>query len=372
MYVFLLFVLILILAIILIFLNLYRGGIKYGGEVHNKQLTYKILYNKEYAREAYYYLYNRLNKLGWKEDQNNKKYVNFTFSLLNNSDHIFADLKYALNGHKSISYKDCLYKNMKNVSHIPYTEELSTYKWCGDIIIVKEVLSCGQKGIYVVAEEKEFLKLKSKLINIRAIVSKYIQNPLLFEGKKFHLRIMVIVFIYRQRDDINKLIKKILYLKNRILVLTSEKKYITHNKYYYLDPKITITSGMYTNKLIYFPDIEKYYSAKFIDKCKKSIDSAINSISLDSISLYPEQKAGFFIYGADIMLDDTGHAWILELNSKPQHVINAPPKIVKEHMSYNRIKLIRQIIEFRNHYFAELFKFILDDIVLPYFKYLYS
>jgi len=365
MYIFLLFVLILILAIILILLNVVcDNNIKNGGGKHKrryKTLTYKIFYNGEYTRETYSYIINRLNSLGWKEAPNAKKYVNFAFSLLNNNGRISADLKYALNGHKSIVYKDFLYKNMKNLSHIPPTEDLTTYKWCGDVVIIKEVLSYQQRGVYVVGTEEDFLNVKSKLVGIRAVVSKYIQNALLFEGKRFQLRINIILFIYRNKDT-NKLIKKFLYKKDNIFTIHSKKKYIINNKDDYLDPEITITKGKYNERLIYFSEIEKQYSAKFIKKCKKSIDDAIHSISLDNISLYPEQKAGLFIYGADFMLDDTGHAWILELNSKPGFI----PGIVQ------RTGGIEAEQKFKLHFFKNFFGFILDNIVLPYFKYLYS
>ena len=350
MYIFLLFVLILILAIILILLNVVcDNNIKNGGSKHKKRykaLTYKIFYNGEYTRETYSYLIDRLNSLGWKEILNAKKYVNFSFSLLNNNGRISADLKYALNGHKSIVYKDFLYKHMKNLSHIPPTEDLTSYKWCGDVVIIKEVLSYGQKGVYVIGTEEDFLKVKSKLVNIRAVVSKYIENSLLFEGKRFHLRIDIILFIYRQKHT-NKLVKKIFHMKDNIITASAKKKYIINNKKDYLDHEITITSGNYRDRLIYFSEIEKQYSVKFIKKCKKSIDDAIHSISLDSISLYPEQKAGFFIYGSDIMLDDTGHAWIFELNAKPG-------------LKYQLLK--------KDYFFG----FIIDNVILPYFKYLYS
>ena len=78
---------------------------------------------------------------------------------------------------------------------------------------------------------------------------------------------------------------------------------------------------------------------------------------MDSLSLFHNQNAGYFIYGADIMLDDTGHAWILELNKRPQHIGKIISKYSKEfEISYTR------------KYFSELFQWLLDDIILPYFK----
>lgn len=362
-YIILFIILILLSFIILIKIN---GGNKIangdnkianGGKKNNSK-TYKIFYNKEYTRETYSYLINRLNSLGWKEEPYNKKYVNFAFSLLNNN-HIAADLKHALNGHKKFAEKDFLYKYARS-NHIPYTKDLKTYKWCGDVVIIKEALSSRQKGIYIATTEEDFLKIKSMLTNTRAIVSTYIKNALLFHKKRFNIRIMVFVFIYRQKHN-NKLIKKILYIKKNILVSTSKKKFIINKKEDYLDPEITISSDKYTDRVIYFSEVEKQYSQEFINKCKKSIDDAVKSISLDNISLYPEQKAGLFIFGADMMLDDTGYAWILELNDRP----GSTPGVIEK-------KGIEAIKQFNKQYFKELLKFILDKIVLPYFKYLYS
>jgi hypothetical protein len=356
-YIYILFIILILLSFILIKCNsvniIVNGGNK---KINSKQKTYKIFYNDEYTKENYSYLINTLNSLGWKEEPNNKKYVNFAFSLLNNN-HIAADLKFALNGFKKLVHKDFLYKYVKS-NHIPYTEDIKTYKWCDDIVIVKEVLSEQQRGVYVIVSEKEFLKLKDKLANTRAIVSKYIKNPLLFEGKKFHLRILIIVFVQREKTTKNQLIKKILYVKDNIFALTAKKKYIINSKKDYLDTDINISNGISTDKLIMFSDLEKQYEHNFISKCKISINDAVESISLDSILLYPEQNAGLFLFGADIMLDDMGHAWVLELNDRPGII----PKPVKKFSINDRIK-------FEKHFYQQLFQFILDKIVLPYFRY---
>ena len=52
------------------------------------------------------------------------------------------------------------------------------------------------------------------------------------------------------------------------------------------------------------------------------------------------------------MLDDTGHAWILELNSSPGH-----PKASSDEDKK----------KFNDHYFSTLFKWLLDNIILPHF-----
>jgi hypothetical protein len=353
-----------------------------------RPLTYRIFYNAEYKRETYSYLVKELNALGWREEPYNKKYVNFAFSLLNNI-HISADFKYTLKGFKNISEKDKLFKVMGSNAFIPYTTELTNYKWCGDIIIIREVLSNQQKGVHVIVDEQEFLKIQSKLAHTRAVVSKYITNPLLFEGKKFHLRIYIVIYVHSylhpqphhlrhhpqphhpqphhlrhhsqphhaQSHASPKLIKKILYMEDNITLKLANKKYVIHKKEDYLDFDINITGGAFTDRLVYFSELEKHHSHEFMAKCKRSIHDAIHSIPLDNISLYKEQKAGMFLFGTDIMLDDTGHAWIIELNDRPGLI----PKVVSKYFDNTKQK------KYTEDFFKGLFRWILDNVVLPFF-----
>ena len=418
----LVFVLVFVLIFVLIFimqLNLSKFHNHIGGnssKFHNHILTkktYKIypdlitsdvgskindkFNNQLYPRSIYTHLIEQLNSLGWVESHETK-YVDFVFSLSNQQDHkIKANLKYGLKGVNNLYKKDILYKlKISNVSktHIPHTEDILNYKWYNNIVIVKEVLSYGQKGVYVIIDEHEFIKLKSKLLaeKKRAIVSTYIKNPLLFKGKKFHLRVLICVFVSANESLDNTSFAdtktypnkyKISHMKKMITMKTASKPYKIEKKEDYLDPEMNITGGAMSDELYIWPeDFEKHdktkhdktkhdkpehdkpehdkpeHDKKFIQKCEKSIYDAVNSIPLseDIVSLYDEQNAGFFIYAADILLDDTGHAWILELNKKPQHI----PKIVeKKSISFQK--------KYRSNYFTALFDWLLDDFVLPYF-----
>lgn len=144
---------------------------------------------------------------------------------------------------------------------------------------------------------------------------------------------------------------------------TASKPYKIEKKEDYLDPEMNITGGAMSDELYIWPDTfkkENFEKENFIHVCEKSIHDAVNSIELneDIISLYDEQEAGFFIYAADILLDDTGHAWILELNKKPQHI----PKIVEKKYSTEFQDT------YKSNYFKELFDWLLDDFILPYFS----
>jgi hypothetical protein len=275
---------------------------------------------------------------------------------------IQADLKSTLNNINILSNKQQLATIMQNSPYIASTEAIQDYIWKdGDIIIIREVNSQKQKGVYVIIDKQSFIELRDKLLaeNRGAIVSKYITNPLLYKEKKFHLRIYITIFIDKNGN------KKIKYMLNYIKIIIAKQKYVIRDKVDYLDPDINISGGG-ADRLILW-DIDQCChlsspSIAFFNKCNKSIKDAINSIPLDSISLYPEQKAGLFIYGGDIMLDDTGHAWILELNARPGYGL-------PDGIQLNNIEVAKN---FDWHFFKGLFTFILDNIVLPYFKYLYS
>jgi hypothetical protein len=151
-------------------------------------------------------------------------------------------------------------------------------------------------------------------------------------------------------------------MSNYIKIITAKKQYVIRDKMDYLDSEMNITGGSNTYSLmLWCIDQHKHLSCtsiQFFNKCNNSIDAAINSIPLDSISLYSDQNAGFYTYGGDIMLDDTGHAWILELNMDPSCITNEWRNATNN--KFNN--------EFMN-YLSKVYDFLLDEFILPYFGY---
>jgi hypothetical protein len=339
----------------------------------HKPLTYRLFLfkdknekNQNYDRHHFQYLIDKLNALGWKET--NGHYADFAFSLsfkILYDRQFKSDLKYGFNGIDTLYHKNSLFKYMQEHSpnYLPYTADIEQFVWRkGNIIIVKEVFSYGQKGVYVIIDEESFIKLKIKLLSEhkKAICSTYITNPLLCKGKKFHLRILIAPFLQRGK------VAKITYMKTMITLKMAKSEYVIKSKEDYLDPDMNISGGATNDELLIWdvdqckdllelPHLVPY--ADFFKKCNKSIHDAIHSIPLNSLSLFHNQNAGYFIYGGDIMLDDTGHAWILELNKRPQHI----GKIISKYSNSFEESYTRK-------YFSELFQWLLDDIILPYFK----
>jgi hypothetical protein len=371
------FLLILIISLIIVNVVLTTNAIitnnyiKIGGNkpvtLKTSCFTYRLFCNTKYFE----YLKNKLNALGWKEANNDATYVDFVYinyhrKLLTTNrkkmskkfKNIQADLKSTLNNINILSNKQQLATIMQNSPYIASTEAIQDYIWKdGDIIIIREVNSQKQKGVYVIIDKQSFIELRDKLLaeNRGAIVSKYITNPLLYKEKKFHLRIYITIFIDKNGN------KKIKYMLNYIKIIIAKQKYVIRDKVDYLDPDINISGGG-ADRLILW-DIDQCChlsspSIAFFNKCNKSIKDAINSIPLDSISLYPEQNAGFYTYGADIMLDATGHAWILELNQGSGCFVAEWWDTV--HKKFNK--------EFMNYLF-KVYDFLLDEFILPYFGY---
>ena len=366
------FLLILIIALIIIqaqnaklyYLTTFSSNTNINGG--KKQYTYKLFCKNKYCQ----YLKNKLNNLGWQEVHDNVKYVDFAYKshhkLLEDNRlsyrfrSIKADLKSTLKNVDILGNKQQLATIMKNSPYISKISTIQHYNWNSDddVIIVREVNSKKLMGVYVLIDKESFIKLKKILLAKKkdAIVNKYITNPLLYKGKKFHLRIYITIFIDKNGN------KKIKYMHNYMEIITAKKKYIIINKIDYLDMDISISGTGNSELILWCIDQHKYLSISsinFFNKCNKSIDAAINSIPLDSLLLYPnEQSAGLYIYGGDIMLDTNGNAWILELNRSAGCHCLGWWNLKKN--TFNK--------EFMN-YLSKVYDFLLNEFILPYFGY---
>jgi hypothetical protein len=143
-------------------------------------------------------------------------------------------------------------------------------------------------------------------------------------------------------------------MKKGIRLYLAKKEYIIKDKTDYLDPDINISGVAGTfGKMLIWPNDLSNLSSSFIQKCNKSIDDAINNIPLDDIFIYHNQKAGFDTYGGDIMLDDTGHAWLLELNAVP---------------GFLTLEWVNDHYASFMDYLNALYDFHLNEFILPYLR----
>jgi hypothetical protein len=225
---------------------------------------------------------------------------------------------------------------------------LKNNKYQGPYIIKKDN-SLRQQGVILITSVEEYYAARDKFYKMETeiatqkkiqpkydcIVSKYITNPLLLDGKKFHLRIHFLLSI------ISGITKCITY--DEYDIITTKKKYKNSD---YGNTDIHISGEGDTAKIYVWPDdIRAQYPnhveiIKKMDECCQFVCSLMTSTG---VKKYHESHAGYHLYGADIILTDDFHPYLIEINSKPGFFEN------------------------RHGFSFRLFSFILDNVVFPVF-----
>jgi len=264
-----------------------------------------------------------------------------------------------VNNDSTITNKDNLYENLSKIKggkkyivenyNINIEENKNKFKKLFDgetPWIVKPVGTGEGKGIEIVTYFEEFedyfnhldkydIKEKAKK---KFVLQKYITNPLLFKGRKFHMRYHMICY-----DG------QFFPLKN-IQVLTAKKKYTFNN---WKDKEVHDTHYESSLKGIYFPhsfNLKK----KEIEKINNQIiDMLTKCVSLVNFNCWDESKKCYHVFGADIMILDDLSVKILEINRKIGMEMGKETKYVNSDKPYN------------THLFRQEMEFVVDNIFPP-------
>ena len=245
--------------------------------------------------------------------------------------------------------------NKNLLQFLPTSQLLTDVKSTnGEILIVKAGVDFGQYGIQVITNDKELHEAKKKFNPHKTIVSKYIKNPLLWKGKKFHLRPFILVYYnalsdravgdafsdravgdafsnqatasqdqhtiplhsHYKRPPAKTGIQCFVYHTYH-RVLTARQDYKQSD---WLNSEIHLSGGKNTvTNTLNWPDGFDLPEELMI-KCKHSLNKCIHEICTLIEEVYPkpysESNSAFELFGPDIMIDDTGKAWLLEINKK--------------------------------------------------------
>ena len=228
------------------------------------------------------------------------------------------------------------------------------------IYIVKKDNESQQRGVIIITSKQEYSDAKEKLRKLEIarvklkkvkpsyeiIINEYITNPLLIDGKKFHLRVYFLLSI------VSGITRCSFYRQYRIS--TAKLPYIKEDWY---NGEIHLSGGNNTEKKYeYLEHFKKEHSEHFhtIEKnlniCNKTICIIM---TMANIKNYPESYAGYHLYAADIMLTDEYHPYLLEINSKPAFTFGEFSKFDTTWGEYNK--------QFSN----QLFSFILNSTSFP-------
>lgn len=176
------------------------------------------------------------------------------------------------------------------------------------VYIVKPVGhgACAGVGVTVVTNDRELeearFTLSRRFKNI--IISEYIQNPLLYEGRKFHLRMFILInsdpFSWSFWDRGKAMTAKLPYKKGD-----------------WTNKLIHDSHGETTPKDIYFPeDILPKDKYKHVYQQMKLILGAVAEIIKPHVKCYEESKYCCEIFGIDFMITDDYVVKLIEINAE--------------------------------------------------------
>ncbi len=227
-----------------------------------------------------------------------------------------------------ITNKYFLYENFKKhfpKTYLNYMQESflltnDTKFNIGDLIITRPVnfintnirTSTG-KDVYIYHDNATLKIAKNNLHKYDYIIaSKYINNPLLFKGKKFHFRVYLIVTI------INNVFSS--YFFRTFKIITSKNNYEMNN---YQNAEIHDTHYKYNDNDYLFPDsfIEENLNIKVNDEIInkiiidiKNICAKMSYIYYKDAKLMNNSKNGSHMFGCDFMIDSNLNIKLLECN----------------------------------------------------------
>ena len=228
-----------------------------------------------------------------------------------------------VNNEDRVTNKDNLYKNLSEIRggkkyllenyNVNVDDKRENYKKVfkkDSVWIMKPVDSYAGRGIEILQSYDDFLKYFEDVKGMdllgskkeRFVLQQYIKNPLLYKGRKFHLRYHFICYN-----------GSFMPIKN-VQVITAAKKFKLedfHNK--------DIHDSHFKDSLreVYFPYSFKELSKDEIDYVNNQfIDCLDKCVSLVNFKCWPETKNCYQTFGADFMILDDLSVKLLEINGK--------------------------------------------------------
>ena len=158
------------------------------------------------------------------------------------------------------------------------------------------------KGISVV---KNMAELKGAIAkDTKYAVAQYLTNPLLYDGKKFHIRVLVIC-----GSD-----SKFIVMDKLNEIYPAEDVWEEDN---YTNSRVHDThfvSHEYTGSM---RDLEKRFGEDKTAEISQQMSNIINAtICSFKPEPYPESQYGFEIFGYDFIVNDDFHVYLMEVNAK--------------------------------------------------------
>ncbi|KYQ46375.1 putative tubulin polyglutamylase TTLL9 [Trachymyrmex zeteki] len=264
--------------------------------------------------------------------------------------------------HYELTRKNYLYRNLKRyrkaliragkiaearISDVmPVTFELPSdylmfveeyHKQQGATWIVKPVARSRGKGIFLFRKLKDLIEWKSREVKSQQsgvpaeiyVVQKYIDNPYLVAGRKFDLRIYVLVTsfhplkVWLAREGFARLCGQLFDLEN-----------IDDNRVHLTNTAIQLKASQTTEGISSIKDengewnckwalnklrdyLIAYYEVEVVENLMQRIAGVIMASLLAVQPAMMQDRNCFELYGYDILLSDDLRPWLLEINASP-------------------------------------------------------
>ena len=278
-------------------------------------------------RNKFYNIKAKLGSFFYNEDYENNKYEN---SIYNKQNLYFNMKKYFPDIAKKYFAETVDFLSMKTTNN--------------NVYMIKPVNSSGGVDIHVIKNDDELDKVKKILLPkyTQIIASKYITNPLLYDNKKFNIRVNFIILFSKN------IVKYHIYLNN--FILTAKKNFINDD---YNNVDIHDSHGKSTAQPTFIEDLD------LTEDIKKNIQEQIDYVikycveifKKNILKCYNEFESCFHYYGADFMVTTDYIVKLLEINRRPQFNI----KHFHNHPNWNK-------------FLYKFYNWVYDDIIKPFFS----
>jgi hypothetical protein len=232
---------------------------------------------------------------------------------------IKSKLKNQVDNHKNITQKDSLYQNLKrgknkkyllenfdiDINKVNYQKVKKLFD--NKVWIFKPAGDWAGRGIEVFDNYLDFNNYLTTLGEYRKrrktnwVLQEYINDPLLVEGRKFHIRMYYLV--YHQKA----------FLYNLGQVYTAKKKF-KQSDYGNKDIHDSHITGSLEG--LYFPNSFKLSKKVKEDLHQQIIDIFTDVKKITKVGCFPETKDCYEILGADLMITADYQVKLIEINTK--------------------------------------------------------
>ena len=266
----------------------------------------------------------------------NNKFYDTNFFLLNNFQMVDSIAnKFNLYFNLKSYYNDFFKKNYPDSFYLDIDMKWKDIK--NNIYIARPISGESGQDIEIVHDENTFENSKKILLNPKysstgVSLTEYVQNPLLYDGKKMHLRCYFLITL------INNTFNS--YLLDVGCIYTAKLPYVNHD---WKNKDIHDTHLKSTGKPIYFPDDlyehtnGKISNAKDYEKVYKNICENleyVSKITSNNIYQFSTAKNTWEVYGIDVLVRDDLSCFIMEINDRFIGYQCADDKLFKKYFDW--------------------------------------